>query len=142
MTQYEYKVVPAPTRGQRAPGVKGTADRFAHALTVLMNQMAADGWEYLRADTLPCEERQGLRSRTTVYQNLLVFRRAHVVHDTDAETPAPARPDPEQMARTAALSLHPEVPEGEAPELGPARAPDIPPPPERPLGPAEGEEPR
>lgn len=76
MELYEYKVVPAPVRGEKARGVKTTAERFALALTGLMNQMGAEGWLYLRADTLPCEERSGLTGTKTTYQNVLVFRRA------------------------------------------------------------------
>lgn len=72
---YEYKVIPAPTRGKKARGLKSPADRFAHALGTVMNEMAAEGWQYLRTDTLPSEERSGLTGRTTVYQNMLVFRR-------------------------------------------------------------------
>ncbi len=72
---YEYKVVPAPTRGVKAKGIKSAEDRFAHALEMEMNNLAADGWEYLRADTLPSEQREGLIGKTTVYQNMLVFRR-------------------------------------------------------------------
>ncbi|MEE9388983.1 MAG: DUF4177 domain-containing protein [Paracoccaceae bacterium] len=75
MPAYEYKVIPAPNRAVRVKGIKGTEARFANAVQGVMNDQAADGWEYLRTDTLPCEERQGLRGRTTVYQNLLVFRR-------------------------------------------------------------------
>ena len=73
---YEYKVVPAPVRGVKAKGVKTPEERFAHALEAAMNELAADGWEYLRADTLPCEQRDGLMSKTTVFQNLLIFRRS------------------------------------------------------------------
>lgn len=76
MQLFEYKVVPAPKKGQRGKGVKGADARFAHALEQLMNEHAATGWEYLRTDTLPAEERSGIASRTTVYQNMLVFRRA------------------------------------------------------------------
>lgn len=76
MQRYEYKVVPAPARGEKAKGVKSTDARFALALTRLMNTLAADGWEYQRAETLPCEERTGLtRSLTVTQQHLLVFRR-------------------------------------------------------------------
>jgi hypothetical protein len=73
---YEYKVVPAPTRGLKAKGVKTAEDRFANALQTAMNEQASDGWEYLRTDTLPSEQREGLMSKTTVYQNMLVFRRS------------------------------------------------------------------
>ncbi|MGH1577629.1 DUF4177 domain-containing protein [Planktotalea sp.] len=76
MTPYEYKVIPAPMRGQKGKGVKGADGRFAHALETAMNEMAAIGWEYQRAETLPSEERAGLTSKTTVFRNVLVFRRA------------------------------------------------------------------
>ena len=68
-------MVPAPTRGKKAKGLKSAADRFANALSEVMNEMAAEGWEYLRTDTLPAEQRSGLTGRTTVFQNMLVFRR-------------------------------------------------------------------
>lgn len=75
MAEFEYKVVPAPVRGQKARGAKSTEARFAHALSELMNALARDGWEYMRSDTLPCEERVGLTGRATKFQNMLVFRR-------------------------------------------------------------------
>jgi hypothetical protein len=93
MQRYEYKVVPAPARGEKTKGIKGTDARFAHALTRLMNSLAADGWEYLRAESLPCEERTGLtRSLTVTQQNLLVFRRELELDDApyaEAETGLP-----------------------------------------------------
>jgi hypothetical protein len=76
MPRYEYKVVPAPRKGQKIRGVRSSEARFALALEQAMNEMSAEGWEYQRAETLPCEERQGLTSRTTVFHNVLVFRRA------------------------------------------------------------------
>lgn len=75
MTQYEYKVVPAPTRGIKARGIKTPEGRFANALEELLNEMAAKGWEYQRAETLPQEERQGLTGSSSSFRNLLVFRR-------------------------------------------------------------------
>lgn len=89
MQRYEYKVSPAPKRGRKGKGVKGTEAQFANALTLLMNEAAAEGWEYLRTDTLPCEERQGLTGRVTVFQNMLVFRRPL---EAAEEAPAPAEP--------------------------------------------------
>lgn len=113
MQSYEYKVVPAPVRGDKERGLKTGADRFAHALSQLMNELAQEGWEYWRADTLPAEERAGLTSKTTVYHNLLVFRRAladgrvsSFVSETALE------------ARGPGLSVF--APEGKAPRLGPA----------------------
>jgi hypothetical protein len=76
MQRFEYKVIPAPKRGEKARGVKTTEDRFAYTLTQLMNQLGAEGWDYVRADALPCDERVGLTGTRTTYQNMLVFRRA------------------------------------------------------------------
>ncbi|WP_348647026.1 DUF4177 domain-containing protein [Aliiroseovarius sp. S1123] len=72
---YEYQVIPAPRKGKKARGVKGSEARFALAIQEVLNDASADGWEYLRTDTLPSEERSGLTGRATVYQNMLVFRR-------------------------------------------------------------------
>ncbi|HCP80666.1 MAG TPA: DUF4177 domain-containing protein [Octadecabacter sp.] len=76
MTGFEYKVVPAPMRGLKGKGIKGTPARFANALQSVMNDLGREGWEYQRTDTLPVEERQGLTGKTTNFQNMLVFRRA------------------------------------------------------------------
>ena len=89
MIRYEYKVIPAPAKGLKAPGVKGAEARFAHALEQRMNEFAADGWEYLRADILPSEERQGLTSTQTVYRSVLVFRRG-IAPETEADPAAEA----------------------------------------------------
>jgi hypothetical protein len=72
---YEYKVSPAPRRGERARGAKTAADRFAVALARVMNDLGRDGWEYLRADPLPCDERVGLTGKETAVHHMLVFRR-------------------------------------------------------------------
>lgn len=84
MTQYDYQVLPAPTRGTKAKGVKTTADRFALTLAETLNTQAAEGWEFMRAETLPCEERSGLTGKTTSFQHVLIFRRAATA---EAETP-------------------------------------------------------
>lgn len=76
MSQYEYKVLPAPAKGKKAKGIRGPEARFAHVLEETLNQLAAEGWEYLRAETLPSEERHGLTSVSTTFRSVLVFRRA------------------------------------------------------------------
>jgi len=76
--RYEYSVIPAPARSDKAQTAKTPVDRYALSLAAEMNRMAADGWEYVRAEVLPSEERSGLTGRSTVYHNLLVFRRPHV----------------------------------------------------------------
>lgn len=77
MGQWEYKVVPTPRRPKRAKGVKGNSDRFAFALTEAINEVAEDGWEFVKTETLPMEAKPGLfKARVEVFQSLMVFRRA------------------------------------------------------------------
>lgn len=75
MQAYEYKVLPAPAKGAKAKGIKTPEARFANSIELLLNEMASEGWEFLRADMLPSEERAGLTGSTTNWRNLLVFRR-------------------------------------------------------------------
>lgn len=126
MQRYEYKVVPAPRRGEKARGVKTTEERFALALTGLMNRMGAEGWDYVRADALPCDERVGLTGSKTTFQNMLVFRRT-----LEAETsltladvqpaPKPLLAAPEEEALPPLRLGAAEAPVGTAPSLGPAK---------------------
>ena len=98
MSQWEFKVVHAPTKGTKARGVKGPEGRFAQALETLMNDLGREGWEYQRADTLPSIERAGLTGSTTEWRNVLVFRR---LRENDAEAFAPEllpAPAPEKEA--------------------------------------------
>lgn len=81
MPRFEYKIIPAPTKGKKAPGVKTGEARFAHALEEQMNELAKDGWEYQRSDILPSEERQGLTSTQKIYRSVLVFRREQAEGD-------------------------------------------------------------
>lgn len=136
MQRFEYKVVPAPRKGEKARGLKSTEDRFAYALSRVMNEMAREGWEYQRTDTLPVEERSGLTGTKTVFQNMLVFRKPlaapapaalPVMHATAVAAPsllskgvdAPAvqaEVEPLDLAaRRAALNVQPES--GTAPKL-------------------------
>ena len=74
--RYEYKVLPAPKAGLKGKGIKSAEDRFANALATTMNILGAEGWEYQRTDTLPASQREGLMGKATVFQNMMVFRRA------------------------------------------------------------------
>jgi hypothetical protein len=111
MRKFEYKAVPAPNTGTKAKGVKTTEDRFALSLTEALNEMAADGWEYVRAETLPCTERKGLTGTQQTYQNILIFRRleeaalpldrvpTRPLRAVEEDEPAPER-DPPVTARS------------------------------------------
>lgn len=78
---YEYKVVPAPRRAAKIKAAGNNEQRFALALSMLMNDMGREGWDYVRTDTLPMDERAGLTGVKTTYLNMLVFRRV-ILRDT------------------------------------------------------------
>ena len=124
MQNYEYRVVPAPRKGEKARGLKTVEDRFAYALTAMMNKMGAEGWEYQRADALPCDERVGLTGSKTVFQNMLVFRRpaadigSELVDLTMASSPRLVALDPAPVASPVLGAA--KQPSGSAPALGPA----------------------
>lgn len=114
MPRYEFKVIPAPRRGDKVRGVKTTEERFALTLTGVMNEMGAEGWDYVRADTLPVDERSGLTGTKTSFHNMLVFRR---IIEAEASLPA----DEVEAVFVASPRLGPaEVPVGAAPAVGPA----------------------
>lgn len=112
---YEYRVVPAPTRGLKGKGVKGADERFAFAFEELMNEMARDGWEYQRAETMPSEERQGLTQVTSVYRNILIFRRPR------PSDPAPFQPRLLESQDDAPAT--PPAPDGDRTPATPAPSP-------------------
>ena len=118
MPRYEFKVIPAPRRGEKARGLKTIEERFANALTGLMNEMGAEGWDYLRADTLPVDERSGLTGTKTSFQNMLVFRR---ILEEDAAVPVSAG-SADQPVFVATRRVGPAESEvaNAAPPVGPA----------------------
>jgi hypothetical protein len=119
--RFEYTVVPAPKKGVKVKSAKTSEDRFAHVLMTTMNDMAREGWEYMRAETLPMQERKGLTGSVTTYQNVLVFRRA--VSDAEASL-TPPRLELATDRAVPALSktaIGPADRAGKAPMIGPAR---------------------
>lgn len=119
MPGFEYRVIPAPRKTSRIKGLKSTEDRFAATLSEIMNEAAREGWEYIRSDTLPVDERQGLTGHSTSWQTMLVFRRTLPEGAGLDVAPRPAAPRPPSP-----------IPEPAEPEPGPApvlRAPtDLP----------------
>jgi hypothetical protein len=115
MQRYEYKVIPAPRRGTKSREAKTTEDRFALTLSTLMNDLGREGWEYQRAETLPCEERAGFTKTKTVEQIVLVFRRPLSVSSALAATLAEPVAVP-----TPRLGPAVEPPPGPAPAIGKA----------------------
>lgn len=123
MQHFEYTVIPAPSRGEKVRGARTGAERFSYALLTEMNRMAANGWEYVRAETLPCEERSGLTSRTTVFHNVLVFRRAVPVaqaqHPIVATHEQPSRPAPRAVSAATQDHAPPPAPAAARPDSEP-----------------------
>ena len=77
MTFYDYKVVPAPKQLKRIKGVSATAELFAATLAEAINEAAREGWEYVRAESLPATEASaaGSAAASEVIETVLVFRR-------------------------------------------------------------------
>lgn len=109
---WEYKAVPAPSRARRFRGLRDRGEAFARTLEETIAAHAVDGWEYLRADSLPCEERSGFfRARHMEYRAVLVFRRPRAgvgagaglgASEPGFASPAPAAaPDPDAAAGRA-----------------------------------------
>lgn len=117
MQSYEYRVVPAPRKGEKAKGLKTVEARFAHALMDVMNELGREGWEYIRTDTLPAEERVGFTGRTTNFHHMMVFRRT--LGSASANRPSLSSHQPEPEMAAPVLSV--EAPVGAPPALGPAR---------------------
>ena len=84
---FEYHVIPAPAKGRKARGAGSPDARYALALAEALNDEARNGWEFVRAEVLPSQEKQGLTGSRTVYVNVLVFRR-----EVQGPIPAPDRP--------------------------------------------------
>ena len=73
---YEYKCVGAPEKGKRKRGAKTRSDRVANAMEITIQAEAVDGWEYLRTDLIPIEEKGGIFKRAQeVHRAVMVFRR-------------------------------------------------------------------
>ena len=111
MSAYEYKTVAAPRRAGRFRGVSGQAERFARTLEEALAEEAVDGWEFQRAENLPCEEKSGFLSRReTVFHSILVFRRAKAgAQPRPAAEPGFAAPQP-APAPGAAGFAEPQIP--------------------------------
>lgn len=100
MHSYEYLALPAPSRSQKVKGLKTPTERYAHQITVLLNELAQEGWEFWRCECLPSEERKGLTGTVTVQNHLLIFRRA----SAEALAEQVAQREPEVRPAAAPLS--------------------------------------
>jgi hypothetical protein len=91
------------------------------------------GGQYLRADTLPCEERVGLTGKSTSFLHMLVFRRPLATEGTQAMGARATMPEvqdpPVRSVLPTADTTHPSprvMPlfrPGHVPSIGPAGGP-------------------
>lgn len=102
MAAYEYRAVAAPRRVKKIRGVKEQDARMAMTFEDLIQENAAEGWEYMRADTFPIEEKKGFFSRARETRRaVMVFRRpaehvsALLHQETRDRQPAAAAPAPQ-----------------------------------------------
>lgn len=103
MSGYSYKTVAAPRRLKKVKGFKGKDALLAHAVEELIAVEAAQGWEYLRADSFPVEEKGGMFSKPVVTERaVLVFRKAVAAqqYQQPAVAPQPA-PAPQPATQPA-----------------------------------------
>jgi len=110
----EYKVIPAPRNAQRKKGAKTATERFSVGLEETLNDMAADGWSFLRAETLPVDERQGvMRKVVEEFHTVLIFSRPHL---------RPAATEPAEQRRPV-FYAEKDAAKSSAPSLGAATDP-------------------
>ena len=128
---FEYKVVGAPEKGQRSRGARTRSDRVAAAFAKVLADEAVDGWEYLRTDIVPIEEKAGLFSRREeVRRAVMIFRRALPEPRVEPEpVAAPPRPVPRDDTEPRASIPAPRSRSGRAePEIRLAHSSDRRPP--------------
>lgn len=115
MTGYNYKTVAAPRRLKKVKGVKGQDELLAHSVEELIAVEAAQGWEYLRADTFPVEERGGMFSKPAVTERaVLVFRKPVAV-----QSPQPVQRQAAPVQPVAAPAPQPATQQPQpAPSVG------------------------
>lgn len=135
MSKFEYMVIPTPRRPKRAKGVKGEPARFANVLTEAINEIAAEGWEFYKTETLPMEAKPGLFSkRVEMFQSVMVFRRIEISAPADDEAdnagkisavvaPVPSAAEPAQLTAIAPEpDVSPQFPEGAIPRFSSTEA--------------------
>lgn len=74
MTKFEFRAIPCPERALRQRDLPAGADAFCETLSAAINDLAGEGWDYVRAETIEVKTRRGFRTRKAD-RTFLVFRR-------------------------------------------------------------------
>ncbi len=74
--RYEYLALPAPQQTKPSKVKKPAVERLAAAVTDMINEMADDGWEYMRTETLTVEDKPSRFSKAVErIETVMIFRR-------------------------------------------------------------------
>lgn len=121
MSNFEYKVIPAPRKPEKVKGVRANDIRFAVTITNTINTLGEDGWEYLRAESLPVDEKSSMMGKPVErYQSLLVFRREKVEIAESGYTPTPLSEEKSVSDQSMLSALSDDETEVEIAPLGAA----------------------
>ncbi|MGB0505567.1 MAG: hypothetical protein ACPGGK_05170 [Pikeienuella sp.] len=121
MPDFEYKTVAAPRRIKKVKGVKGRGESLAAMIEAIIQDESAGGWDYLRTDIFPVDEKPGwFSSRAEVHKGVMVFRRGVPERQVAAVQSAPqpvaqpaaqpvmSQPEPAAPTETPSFSATPE----------------------------------
>lgn len=117
MERFEYKLVKAPQKSNKYSGLNKLDDKFAHTLMDSMNDIASDGWQFLRKEVMTETKRRGFFGRKSTSHDYLVYRRQLRGSGMSMDTPVSPRriqkaksPDIEQLrARISQAMLPPNI---------------------------------
>ncbi len=75
MERYEYQVVKTPSKSTKYKGMEKGADTFAQTLMDGMNELARDGWQFVRTEVM-MEERRSIFGNSRVNHDYMIYRRS------------------------------------------------------------------
>ena len=101
MRRYEYKVVPVPEKCLSSKDAAAADDPAAFTVEVVLNDMAVEGWVYIRTDRMTLQK-GGILGQKDITRDMMVFRRQPV----GVADHAPATP----IAEREPLALLPAAP--------------------------------
>ena len=113
MRRYEYKVVPVPEKCLSSKDAAAADDPAAFTVEVVLNDMAVEGWIYIRTDRMTMQK-AGILGQKDVSRDMMVFRRQPV----GMADHAPVAP----VSEREPLALLPAASPTAADEIGRTRA--------------------
>ncbi len=75
MERYEYQVVKTPSKSTKYKGMEKGADTFAQTLMDGMNELAREGWQFVRTEVM-MEERRSIFGNSRVNHDYMIYRRS------------------------------------------------------------------